>query len=36
MKAIRVYGPKDLRLEDIEMPYVGPDDVLILLVSIEN
>lgn len=29
MKAIRVYGPKDLRHEDISDPDVGPDDVLI-------
>jgi len=29
MKAIRVHGPKDLRYEDVDMPKVGPDDVLI-------
>ena len=29
MKAIRVYGPGDLRYEDVDMPEVGPDDVLI-------
>ena len=29
MKAIRVYGPKDVRYEDVPMPSLGPDDVLI-------
>lgn len=29
MKAIRVYGPKDVRYEDVPMPDLGPDDVLI-------
>jgi len=29
MKAIRVYGAKDVRYEDVPMPQVGPDDVLI-------
>lgn len=29
MKAIRVHGPRDIRLEEVEMPKVGPDDVLI-------
>jgi threonine dehydrogenase-like Zn-dependent dehydrogenase len=29
MKAIRYHGPKDMRYEDVEMPAVGPDDVLI-------
>jgi threonine dehydrogenase-like Zn-dependent dehydrogenase len=29
MKAIRYHGPKDMRYEDVEMPAVGPDDVLV-------
>lgn len=29
MKAIRVYGPKDVRYEDVPIPSLGPDDVLI-------
>ena len=29
MKAIRVYGPKDARYEDVPIPDIGPDDVLI-------
>ena len=29
MKAIRVYGAKDVRYEDVPMPQVGPDNVLI-------
>ncbi len=29
MKAIRYYGPKDLRLEDIPEPVVGPGQVKI-------
>ena len=29
MKAIRYHGAKDIRYEEIEMPKVGPDDVLI-------
>lgn len=29
MKAIRVHGIKDVRFEEVDMPNVGPDDVLI-------
>lgn len=29
MKAIRYHGPKDMRYEDVPMPEVGPDDVLV-------
>lgn len=29
MKAIRLHGPKEVRLEEVSMPAVGPDDVLI-------
>lgn len=29
MKAVRVHGVKDVRFEDVEMPKMGPDDVLI-------
>jgi 2-desacetyl-2-hydroxyethyl bacteriochlorophyllide A dehydrogenase len=29
MKAIRAHGPGDLRYEEIPMPQVGPDDVLV-------
>ena len=29
MKAIRVYGPKDVRYEDVPMPKIDPDDVLV-------
>lgn len=29
MKAIRYYGPRDMRFEEVDKPEVGPDDVLI-------
>jgi L-iditol 2-dehydrogenase len=29
MKAIKVYGPRDIRYEEVPDPHVGPDDVLI-------
>ena len=29
MKAIRVYGPKDVRYEDVPVPQIGPCDVLV-------
>jgi len=29
MKAIRYHGPRDMRLEEVDEPDVGPDDVLI-------
>jgi 2-desacetyl-2-hydroxyethyl bacteriochlorophyllide A dehydrogenase len=29
MKAIRVYGPKDVRFEEVPVPTPGPDDLLI-------
>ena len=29
MKAIKAYGAKDVRYEDVPEPHVGPDDVLI-------
>jgi len=29
MKAIRFYAPQDIRLEDIEMPMIGPDEILV-------
>jgi L-iditol 2-dehydrogenase len=29
MKAIRYYGPKDMRFEEVDLPLVGPDDVLV-------
>jgi L-iditol 2-dehydrogenase len=29
MKAIGIHGPKDARYEDIPMPEIGQDDVLI-------
>jgi len=29
MKAVRLHGAKDLRLEDIEKPTVGPDEFLV-------
>ena len=32
-KAVRIHGKMDLRLEEIELPEVGPDDVQIRIVS---
>ena len=32
-KAVRIYGKNDLRLEEFELPQVGPDDVLIKVMS---
>ena len=32
-KAVRIYGKKDLRLEEITLPEVGPDDVQVRVVS---
>ncbi|MBI3909336.1 MAG: zinc-binding dehydrogenase [Armatimonadetes bacterium] len=29
MKAIRIHGPKDARYEDVPMPEIGPDNVLV-------
>ena len=29
MKAIRIHGPKDVRFEEVPIPKVGPDDLLI-------
>ena len=29
MKYARIYGPRDLRVEDVPIPSIGPDDVLI-------
>ena len=29
MKALRLYGPKDIRLVDIEKPVIGPDELLL-------
>lgn len=29
MKAIRYYGPRDVRYEDVDTPEAGPDDVLV-------
>ena len=26
MKAIRVYGPKDVKYEEVPMPEIGPDE----------
>lgn len=31
-KAVRIYGKKDLRLEEMELPAVGPDDVQIRVI----
>ena len=32
-KAVRIYGKEDLRLEEFELPEVGPDDVQVRIVS---
>ena len=32
-KAVRIYGKQDLRLEEFDLPEVGPDDVQIKIVS---
>ena len=32
-KAVRIHGKMDLRLEEIELPQVGPDDVLVKIMS---
>ena len=32
-KAVRIHGKMDLRLEEIELPPVGPDDVQVKIIS---
>ena len=32
-KAVRIHGKMDLRLEEIELPQVGPDDVQVKIIS---
>ena len=32
-KAVRIHGKMDLRLDEIELPEVGPDDVRVKIVS---
>ena len=32
-KCVRLYGKMDLRLEEVELPEVGPDDVQVKIVS---
>ena len=32
-KAVRIHGKMDLRLEEIELPQVGPDDVQVKVIS---
>ena len=32
-KAVRIHGKMDLRLEDISLPEVGPDDVQVKIIS---
>ena len=32
-KAVRIYGKKDLRLDDVQLPEIGPDGVRIRVVS---
>ena len=32
-KAVRIHGKMDLRLDDVQLPEVGPDDVRIRVVS---
>ena len=32
-KAVRIHGKMDLRLEEIELPKVGPDDVQVKIIS---
>ena len=32
-KAVRIYGKNDLRLDDVQLPEIGPDDVRIRVVS---
>ena len=29
MKAVRMYKPKDLRVEDVEKPVMQPDEVMV-------
>ncbi len=29
MKCARIYGPRDIRVEDVPVPTIGPDDILI-------
>ena len=33
-KAVKIYGKMDLRLENVELPDVGPDDVRIKIISV--
>ena len=32
-KAVRIHGKMDLRLDDVTLPEIGPDDVRIRVVS---
>ena len=32
-KAVRIHGKMDLRLDEIELPEVGPDDVQVKVIS---
>ena len=34
MKAVRMYAPKDLRLEEVDIPSVGADEVLIKVLAV--
>ena len=34
MKAVRMYAPKDLRLEEVDIPTVGADEVLIKIMAV--
>ena len=29
MKTAIIYGPRDIRVEDVDIPVIGPDDVLV-------
>ena len=33
MKAVRVYGPEDYRLEEAPVPKIGPDEVLVRVLA---
>ena len=32
-KAVRIYGKNDLRLDDVQLPEIGPDGVRIRVIS---
>jgi len=34
MKAVRLYNPKDLRVEEVDIPTIGDDEALIKVMAV--